>query len=302
MLLRRLLDAPSTWTALDRVAAPVRDVVQAAPEGLRRVLHGAWLGHALHPVPAQLAVGCYTSAALVDAFARTLPRAARPGARAASTMLLATGTAAALPSAASGLTDWAELHEDQQRTGLVHAALTTAATASALVAVVRRLRHPLRGSDGADAASFATLVLSGLGAAVGGHLAYRWAAGVNHVEDVTHTGPEDWVDLGASADFVERRPTRARAGGVDAVVLRVAGRLHAMADRCSHLAAPLSDGEVVERDGQVCLVCPWHGSTFTTDGEPVAGPATAPQPLFHVEEHDGRVRARVVTLPGVAAS
>ena len=303
-MLRQIFDAPSSWTVLDRPAAPLRALVQKAPEPARRALHGAWLGHSLHPVPAQLAVGCYTSAALVDVMVRFVPRGSglRQGARLASTMLLATGSAAAVPSAASGLTDWAELHEDQQRTGLVHAALNAAATALALSAVARRLRHPRTLGSGSGPSALVVAGLTGAGAALGGHLAYRWAAGANHVEDVPHTGPGDWVDIGGADDFPDREPVGRRAGGVDVVGVRVDGRLHVLADRCSHLAASLAGGEVVDRDGEAWLVCPWHASTFRLDGEPVAGPAVSPQPRFDVQEDGGRVRVKVVTLPGVPAS
>lgn len=303
-MLRQLFDAPSSWTALDRVADPLRDLVQRAPQPLRRALHGAWLGHPVHPVPAQLAVGCYTSAALVDVMARGMPTRSgtRAGARLASTMLLAAGTAAAVPSVASGLTDWAELHEDQQRTGLVHAALNAAATAAAVVAIARRLRHPRTLGSGSGPSSLLAAGLTGAGAALGGHLAYRWSAGANHAEDVPHTGPGDWVDIGGRDEFGDRQPVGRRAGGVDVVAVRVGERLHVLADRCSHLGASLAGGEVREHDGQTCVVCPWHASTFRLDGEPVAGPAVSPQPRFEVREDDGRVRVRVVTLPGVDAS
>ncbi|MDN3258204.1 Rieske (2Fe-2S) protein, partial [Streptomyces sp. MA25(2023)] len=40
------------------------------------------------------------------------------------------------------------------------------------------------------------------------------------------------------------------------VVRETGGAFHALADRCSHLAGPLSEGTVA--DG--CVECPWHGS------------------------------------------
>ena len=74
---------------------------------------------------------------------------------------------------------------------------------------------------------------------------------------------------------------------------------HVLADTCPHLAAPMSDGELV--DGE--LVCPWHGSTFRLDdGAVVHGPATAPLPCFETRVVDGALEARVRTFPGVPAS
>ena len=51
--------------------------------------------------------------------------------------------------------------------------------------------------------------------------------------------------------------------------------VYVLADRCSHLSGPLSEGDY--RDG--CLTCPWHGSTFrVSDGTVARGPATAGLP------------------------
>ena len=62
-------------------------------------------------------------------------------------------------------------------------------------------------------------------------------------------------------------------GDVPVVVIRDGERVHVLADRCSHLSGPLSDGDY--HDG--CLSCPWHGSTFrVADGSVARGPATAP--------------------------
>lgn len=74
------------------------------------------------------------------------------------------------------------------------------------------------------------------------------------------------------------------------VVCEADGTLSALAERCSHLGGPLSEGEVA--DG--CVRCPWHGSTFRlSDGRNVTGPATAPQPAFDTRVRDGRVQVRL---------
>jgi phenylpropionate dioxygenase-like ring-hydroxylating dioxygenase large terminal subunit len=64
--------------------------------------------------------------------------------------------------------------------------------------------------------------------------------------------------LGSVADIPEGEPVRRRAGAVDVVVVRRGAEV-----TCSptHLSAPLSDGELVDADGDAELVCPWHGST-----------------------------------------
>jgi nitrite reductase/ring-hydroxylating ferredoxin subunit len=75
-------------------------------------------------------------------------------------------------------------------------------------------------------------------------------------------------------------------------VVRDGQRTHVLADRCSHLSGPLSDGDY--RDG--CLTGPWHGSTFrVSDGTVARGPATAPQPAFRMRVSGGTLQA---CLPG----
>jgi nitrite reductase/ring-hydroxylating ferredoxin subunit len=49
---------------------------------------------------------------------------------------------------------------------------------------------------------------------------------------------------------------------------------------------------VVQVDGQACIVCPWHGSTFRlTDGMVVHGPAANDEPTLRTRVIDGRLEA-----------
>jgi nitrite reductase/ring-hydroxylating ferredoxin subunit len=81
-------------------------------------------------------------------------------------------------------------------------------------------------------------------------------------------------------------------GEVPVVVVRTGRQVHALADRCSHMSGPLSDGDLA--DG--CLTCPWHGSIFRiSDGSVARGPATAPQPAFDTRVVAGAIQVR---LPG----
>ena len=76
------------------------------------------------------------------------------------------------------------------------------------------------------------------------------------------------------------------------VLVRQHGRVCALAEHCSHLGGPLSEGTL--KDGSI--VCPWHGSEFALEtGQVINGPATYPQPCFDVRERDGvvEVRARI---------
>ena len=276
---------------LDRPATAVRTVVEKllTNRTVKDALHGVWLGHPLHPGLAQAALGSFLSASTLDAM--------RAG-RAESSLLIAVGLGAALPTAVSGWADWADGHEDQQRVGLVHAA--TNGTAVALYAGTLLARR--RGRS-ARALSVAAGLTAGVAAVLGGHLGYRQALGANHAEDVAHIGPEQWQPLGQLAELPDGEPVRRDAGQVPVFVLRRGDRVTVLSDRCSHLSASLSEGELVGSGSDMRIVCPWHGSEFRVDdGCVVHGPATAPAPRFESRVVGGAVQARVVTIPGVPAS
>jgi nitrite reductase/ring-hydroxylating ferredoxin subunit/uncharacterized membrane protein len=281
--------------ALDRPAAAIRGVVHWLLRNrvLNDALHGVWMGHPLHPALAQLALGSFTSASLIDAVG---------GRRRESSGLIAVGLVSSVPAVAAGWADWSDSHEDQQRVGLVHAAVNVTALACFATALLRR-----RGDRNAgQVLSVIGGVVSGVGAALGGHLGYRQATGANHGEEVPHVGPGDWQTLGPLEEFPLGQPVRRLAGDVPVFVLRRGGVISdvtVLSNRCPHLSAPLHEGEVSEVDGEVCVTCPWHASVFRLrDGGVVHGPATAPVPGFETRIEGGALQVRVRTLPGVAAS
>lgn len=289
--------------ALDKPAAAARDAVSRVLRNrrLKDALHGVWLGHPFHPGIAQMTLGSFVSAALLDGL--DLVRGARPetteGRRRESTVLILTGLALTPPTAASGWADYAEAHEDQQRTGIVHAATNiTAVTLFGLALAIRA-----RGGSGRVPSVLAGAVV-GFGGLLGGHLSTRQALGANHAEEVAHIGPGDWVDVGRFDELPDEEPVRRLAGEVPVLVVRSGSDVSVLSDRCSHLSAPMSDGAVVNGNGSgPHVVCPWHGSEFRlSDGCVVHGPATAPLPRFETRVVEGDLEVRVVALPGVPAS
>ncbi len=69
-------------------------------------------------------------------------------------------------------------------------------------------------------------------------------------------------------------------------VYRVDGQLCAIADRCPHAGATLSEGE----PGDGVITCPGHGSRFgIRTGERLRGPADADVAVFRLAEESGQV-------------
>jgi nitrite reductase/ring-hydroxylating ferredoxin subunit len=266
--------------SLDRLTGPVQRAARLLPPGrVRDALYGVWLGHPLHPLLIQVPTGTWLSASFLDTW---------PGNERASRRLVLAGLAAAVPAALAGAADWSEQHEQQMRVGLVHAAANVAAVALYAASVAAPARR-------AKALRLAGLAAAGAGGFLGGHIAYRQSAGANEAEPVPHLVEPGWHDLMPLAELGEltdNKPVKRMIGDVPVVVVPDGGGAHVLADRCSHLSGPLSDGEY--HDG--CLTCPWHGSTFrVTDGAVARGPATAPQPAFRTRVAGGTLQ---VCLPG----
>ncbi|MBX6382699.1 MAG: Rieske (2Fe-2S) protein [Microbispora sp.] len=279
-----LLDGLERATALDRPISVISKQVRRrlGPGKLRDVLHGVPMGHPLHPALAMTTFGCWLSASVVDM--------TKTGSRAARTLIFV-GLGSAVPTVAAGLTDWSTLHREQQRVGLVHA--ITNATAALCYAGSLFLRMTGRERAGRTLA-YAGLAAASAGAHLGSHMSYRQAAGANHAESVGHLMPLGWHDLCTLKELPNGRPVRRRLGYIELFVLRLGDDVAVLADSCSHLAGPLHQGRVAMEDGQACIVCPWHGSTFRiSDGRVMHGPATSRQPAFQTRlRQDGVVQVR----------
>ncbi|WP_285560296.1 Rieske (2Fe-2S) protein [Actinoplanes regularis] len=268
---------------LDGVSDRLQSAVTAAvrPQRLRDLLHGTWLGHPLHPVLVQVPVGAFVSTAILDLL---------PGRRGAPAPLLAVGIAATAPAVAAGWLDWSQMTRDRRRVGLVHAGANVVAlglyTASLLA---RRSGRTARGK----LLGYAGLTVAGLGAYLGGHLAYAQAGGTNQAAPDLARLPEDWTEICSLAAVPEGRTVVRLLGDVPVLLYRITDRVSALVERCGHETGPLGEGEVTGEGWNACVVCPWHGSTFRlSDGSVVHGPAANNQPMIPVRVRDGRVELR----------
>jgi nitrite reductase/ring-hydroxylating ferredoxin subunit/uncharacterized membrane protein len=268
---------------LDAVAAPIRGAVQAWPTGLRDALHGVWLNHPVHPLMIVAPLGSWLSAAVLDLL---------PGNERASQALVGLGTLSAAPTALTGWADWSQLHPQQQRVGLVHAAGN--GVAAALQVASWRARK--NGDHGrGKVLSAAALAAAGLAGWLGGHLSYRQSAGANHAEQAMHVLPDEYTRLCALDELPEGEPVRLVLDANPVFVLRRGQRVDALFDQCAHLSGPLSEGELTGSGEDLCVTCPWHGSVFrVADGRVQQGPSTHPAPVLQVRvDPDGTVLARL---------
>jgi nitrite reductase/ring-hydroxylating ferredoxin subunit len=288
MSISTALDRLADTGRLDAAIKPVRRAVNAVlgPGPVKNMLHGVWLGHPLHPPLAQVPLGAWMSAGLLDAL---------PGNRKEANLLIATGIAAAVPTAMAGAADWSESEIGQQRVGAVHAVLNSAALALYAASLFVRAR----GAHGwGRGLGYAGLGLASTSAGIGGHLAYHQAAGASHASTAARTVSHDWMDLGPLADLPEGQPVLQVNEDSDRpaalCVVRRGQSAHVLVDVCSHLGGPLHEGTLTDVRGAECLVCPWHGGTFVlTDGRAVRGPAVAAATVLHTRISDGRLHARL---------
>ncbi len=265
---------------LDSLGRKLQSLVgRTIPQGSRRkdLLSGTWLGHPLHPLLTDVVVGTWTSAWLLDLVGGKK-------AAAASDRLIGIGILSTLPTAAAGLSDWADTAPRERRIGLAHASGNSAALAMYALSWIARKRGRrglgvLLSTFGAGAATAS--------AYLGGHLSYGKGVGVN--QTAFERLPRQWTAVALEGPLEEGRAVAGRAGDVQVMLFNRGGEVLALLDRCSHRGCPIHDGEV---DAET-VTCPCHGSTFRLeDGAVLGGPATSPQPALQARVREGTIEVR----------
>ena len=242
-------------------------------------MHGTWLGHPLHPVLTSLPTGAVATAIALDG-ASVLPGSAS-SLRDASRHALGVGIVGSVGAAVTGLTDWQHTHEQSRRVGLVHGTLNGVATALYVMSWWDRRRgRRLRGMAG-SALGYGITLSSGY---LGGELVYGSATGIDQSGE--RLSVADWTPVLGADDLPAETPKRVEIDGVGVVLHRNGSGIVATGEHCPHLGAPMSDGWI-DRDR---IVCPWHGSRFSTaSGDVLRGPATAPLPCYQTRVRDGMI-------------
>jgi nitrite reductase/ring-hydroxylating ferredoxin subunit/uncharacterized membrane protein len=245
-------------------------------------LHGTWLGHPLHVVLTDVPIGSWTAAAVLDLIeANTGSRALGRGADAAIKIGLFGAAAAAI----TGLTDWAKIGRgSRRRVGFVHAVLNVTATLCYVTSL--RLRRKRARQAGRKFALLGFLV-SNASAYLGGHLVYNERIGMDHTAG--YSPPEEFIPVLGEAELPENQLRRVDAEGMPVLLVRRGTRLYAIAETCSHLGGPLSQGSLEN----LSVRCPWHGSCYSlVDGRVIEGPSVHAQPLLEVRVRDGKIEVR----------
>jgi uncharacterized membrane protein len=165
--IRRWLEKAENLEAVDPVSDQAQSLLRGrlADTPVEHVLGGRWLGHPVHPLAVQLPLGLWLSAAALDLTGS--PTGAR--------RLIGMGLLAVPASVASGAVDWSALGTRQRRVGVLHAALNTVAACCCLASYRSRTAGRLAAGRMWTVLGLAAM---GAGGALGGHLAYAQAAGV----------------------------------------------------------------------------------------------------------------------------
>jgi nitrite reductase/ring-hydroxylating ferredoxin subunit/uncharacterized membrane protein len=231
----------------------------------RGAFSGSWLGHPLHPLATDAVIGSWAMAALLDVRSRR-------GFDEAAKRLVGVGVVAAIPTAASGISDWAETADSRvRRMGLGHAAsnvLALALNAGSFVA-----RRSGRRAAGARLTAASALPLT-IGGFLSAHLAYARSVGVSRTAFDEHFS--EWIPIDA-ADPLHEGWSEASVRSFPVLTQLGEGRaLRVVSARCTHCGAYLRRDE---GDGR--LRCAADGSVFRADdGGVLEGPATTPIPVF----------------------
>ena len=281
MLLEKAMKRLEEAEALDQPAGKLADVVHAAtrPRLVKNALSGTWLSHKLHPAMVPLPIGLWSGALVFDLIATRR-------ARWAADVLVGSGVAAAVPTAAAGLSDWSDTFGGSRRVGLVHASCNTLALLCYSGSLVARLLGRRRAGVGLSLVGATAMTAGGF---LGGHLSYVQAVGVER--KWLAGGPKEWTAVLDAGELQEATPRVVRAGDTEVLLYREGNRINALWATCTHEGGPLAEGRFF--DG--CVQCPWHGSTFRlVDGSVVRGPAAASQPVYEARVTDGKVEVRAV--------
>jgi nitrite reductase/ring-hydroxylating ferredoxin subunit/uncharacterized membrane protein len=282
--------APEKVTFLDKISDTVQPAIHriyrpgtGVSQWAENFLNGVWLGHPLHPVLTDRPIGFWTTAVTLDVLDNNNGSTTRLGQCADTAMAI--GSAAAVVTAAAGLTDWQHLRAEPRRVGMLHAIFNTitlglfTASLAARGSRNRRLGKRL---------SLLGALFMVFGAFYGGDLTYRLKVGVKHSENIKDDA--GFTPVMEEADLPESRMIRVLINEQPVMLVRRENRVYAISERCSHMGGPLSEGKLLSDNS---VVCPWHGSRFDLeDGKVIDGPSAYSQAGYEARIFNRRIEVR----------
>lgn len=292
MGLEKIIDEIDEQNWLDTIAKPLQQGINSlfraggkAGMTFMDFLHGVWLKHPLHAVLTDVPIGAWTAAVALDMIEMTTgEKAFGEGADAAVTL----GVAGATGSAVAGLTDWQHTTGRTRRVGMMHALLNTTALSLYIGSLAARKSKNRQAGWGLALLGYGVMAAS---AFLGGDMVYNQKMGVDHAPKLGL--PHEFTPVMSLEDLRENTLTRGYANHIPVVLLRRGQRVYAIAETCSHLGGPLSEGQLVDEDDSV--VCPWHQSRFSMEtGANIHGPSTYDQPAFETRVKEGQIEVKVI--------
>jgi nitrite reductase/ring-hydroxylating ferredoxin subunit/uncharacterized membrane protein len=273
------LAAHQRW--VDPLAARLQPLIRRAvsPSPVRNFLDGVWLGAPLHPALTDVPIGAWTTALVLDS-ASALARDEALGM--AADRALAVGTVAAVPAVATGMNDLRDLLGQNRRIATVHALLNLAGLSLSTASLAYR-RSGRRGLG--RSLSGLGYLISATAAHLGGELSFGLGIRANRL--LGQTVADAFVPVLDETELSGDELRRVELDGVPVLLARArSGELCAIADTCTHLGGPLSEGT---RQGDT-VYCPWHGSRFDLHtGAVLRGPAVFPQASLEARVRNGKI-------------
>jgi nitrite reductase/ring-hydroxylating ferredoxin subunit/uncharacterized membrane protein len=270
----------------ERLQPLIRRAVGSPP--VRNTLDGVWLGAPLHPALTDVPVGSWTAALVLDGAAALTGDEALAG---AADRVLAVGTLAAVPAAATGLNDLRDLIGQSRQVAMVHALLNVVGLSFSSASLACRAA----GRRGTGRALSATgYLVSATAAHLGGKLSFGLGIRVNRT--MGQTVPESFVPVLDEAELHGHEVREVKVDGTPVLLARSqSGEVCALANLCTHLGGPLAEGS---REGDT-VICPWHGSRFDLrTGAVQEGPAVFAQPRLQARVREGKIEVGVPDAPG----
>jgi nitrite reductase/ring-hydroxylating ferredoxin subunit/uncharacterized membrane protein len=250
---------------------------------LQDLMNGSFLGHSLHGMLTDAAVGAVSAVLVLDIAAVFFGADVET----ATMVVLGFGALSAWGAAAAGLTDHKDIDPGEARdVATLHGLTNLTATVLYTVAFFVRLAGGVGAGRWIALVAFA--IIAG-GAFIGGHLVYKWGVMVNNNAFSRARRAKEFTAIMPAADLAEGTPTRAALGTTSLVLVRRGDVVQALRETCSHAGGPLSEGKL---DGDR-ITCPWHGSVFrVSDGAVVHGPAGTRLTTYAARINAGQVEVQ----------